>query len=115
MDNQEDNHPLDILDNIEVVDEILSDSEMRLINNVFKDLNDFYIITDKIDFAISENIINEADVRTLYYSILKVVNSKDKTRNKKKRKDRHILRAFFELPEIIYEKISSNTRKILPI
>ena len=38
--------PLGILDEVEGLKEVLDDSEINLVNSIFKDMEDFYMITE---------------------------------------------------------------------
>jgi len=89
------------LDDIEQIDIILSKRELRLLNNVFSDLNDFTRIVDNIDDAISEGIIDTRDVGLMYQSIMKLVKHKSKTGMISKGSK---ARWFFEFPEMVREK-----------
>ena len=89
------------LDDIDEIDIILSKREIRLLNNIFSDLNDFTRIVDSIDDAISDRIIDSRDVSILYHSIMKLVNHRSKARIF--RKDSKA-RWFFEFPEMILKK-----------
>ncbi len=93
-------NPLHILEDMENLEEILDDQEIRLLNNIFADMKDFYLITDCIETALSERIIDRRDLRVLYNSILKVVMHNVR---RVEEKDNNYVRAFFNLPEIIHE------------
>ena len=99
---QKRNDILSALDNIEEIDVILSEREIRLLNNIFSDLNDFTRIVDNIDTALSEREIDSRDVGVLYQSISKLVDHRSKAR--RVRKDSSA-RWFFEFPEMIMEKL----------
>ena len=99
---QKKNDTLSALDDIEKIGTILSKEEIRLLNNVFSDLNDFTKIVDNIDTALSERVIDSRDVGVLYQSISKLVDHRSKVR--RVRKDRSA-RWFFEFPEMIMEKL----------
>lgn len=97
-----DDNPLNILEDIENIQEILNDQEMRLVNNIFVDMKDFYRITEYIELALSEKKIDRRDLRVLYNSILKVVMQNYHVRTvEEKQKKRNYLRVFFDLPEIL--------------
>ena len=98
---QKRNDALSALDDIEEIDVILSEREIRLLNNIFSDLNDFTRIVDNIDDAISDRIIDSRDVGVLYQSISKLVNHRSKARWVRKESR---ARWFFEFPEMIIEK-----------
>jgi len=98
---QKKNDVLLALDDIEEIDTILSEREIRILNNIFSDLNDFTRIVDNIDDAISDRIIDSRDVGLLYQSISKLVNHRSKGRIV--RKENRAL-WFFEFPEMIIEK-----------
>ena len=98
---QKRNDILSALDNIEEIDVILSEREIRLLNNIFSDLNDFTRIVDNIDDAISDRIIDSRDVGVLYQSISKLVSHRSKARRVRKESR---ARWFFEFPEMIIEK-----------
>lgn len=89
------------LDDIEEIDIILSTREIRLLNNIFSDLDDFTKIVDSIDEAISDRVIDSRDISIFYYSIMKMVNHRSKARIFKKDSR---ARWFFEFPERILEK-----------
>ena len=93
---------LNILEDMENIQEILNDQEIRLLNNIFVDMKDFYLITDCIEIALSERRIDKRDLRDLYNSILKVVMHNHKIRRVEERDDNY-MRAFFNLPERIHE------------
>jgi hypothetical protein len=93
-------NPLNILEDMENLQEILNDEEICLLNNVFVDMKDFYLITDCIEIALSERKIDRRDLRVLYGSILKVVMHNVR---RVEEKDDNYMRAFFNLPEIIHE------------
>jgi hypothetical protein len=95
-------NPLQILEDIENIQEILDDQERRLLNDVFVDMKDFYRMTECIELALSERRIERRDLRVLYSSILKVVMHNHHVRTaEEKQKKRNYLRAFFDLPEIL--------------
>ena len=97
-----DDNPLNILEDIENIQEILNDQEMRLVNNIFVDMKDFYRITECIELALFERKIDRRDLRVLYNSILKVVMHYYHVRTaEEKQNKRNYLRVFFDLPEII--------------
>lgn len=97
-----DDNPLNILEDIENIQEILNDQEMLLVNNIFVDMKDFYRITECIELALSERKIDRRDLRVLYNSILKVVMHDYHVRMaEEKQNKRNYLRVFFELPEIL--------------
>jgi len=97
-----DDKPLKMLEEIENIQEILTDSEIRLVNNVFFNMEDFYRITENIEMALSDNKIDRRDLRVLYNSILKVVIHKYKIKvTEEKQKKHNYIRTFFDLPEII--------------
>ena len=98
---QKKNDALLALDDIEEIDTILSERELRLLNNIFSDLNDFIRIVDNVDDAISDRIIVSRDVGLLYQSISKLVNHRRKGRIVRKESR---ARWFFEFPEMIIEK-----------
>lgn len=93
-------NPLHILEDMENLQEILNDQEIRLLKNIFVDMKDFYLITDCIEIALSERKIDRRDLRVLYNSILKVVMHNVR---RVEEKDDKYMRAFFNLPEIIHE------------
>lgn len=93
--------PLSALDDIEEIDTILSEREIRLLNNIFSDLKDFIKIVDNIDDAISDRTIDPRDVDVLYRSISKLVTHRSRGRIVRKESK---ARWFFEFPEIIIEK-----------
>ena len=95
------NDALSQLDDIEEMDTILSESEIRLLNNIFSNLNDFTKIVDDIDEAILEGIIDTKDVSIMYQSIMKLVKHRCKTRIFCKESK---ARWFFEFLEMIREK-----------
>lgn len=97
-----DDNPLNILEDIENIQEILNDQEILLVNNIFVDMKDFYRITECIELALSERKIDRRDLRVLYNSILKVVMHDYHVRMaEEKQNKRNYLRVFFELPEIL--------------
>jgi hypothetical protein len=97
-----DDNPLNILEDIENIQEILDDQEMRLVNNIFVDMKEFYRITECIELALLERKIDRRDLRVLYNSILKVVMHNYHVRMaEEKQKKRNYLRVFFDLPEIL--------------
>jgi len=99
-----DDNPLSILEDIENIQEILSDQEIRLVNNIFVDMIDFYRITECIELALSEKKIDRRDLRVFYNSILKVVMHNYHVQlAEKKQNERNYLRVFFDLPEILNE------------
>jgi len=94
--------PLDMLEDVEKIHEILNEQEIRLVNSIFVDMNDFYNITDRVEAALSEKKIDRRDLRVLYNSILKVVIHNHHVRvNAGKKGERNYVRSFFDLPEII--------------
>ena len=97
-----DDNPLNILEDIENIQEILNDQEILLVNNIFVDMKDFYRITECIELALFERKIDRRDLRVLYNSILKVVMHYYHVRTaEEKQNKRNYLRVFFDLPEII--------------
>jgi hypothetical protein len=98
---REKNDILLALDDIEEIDTILSEKEIRILNNIFSDFNDFTRIIDDIDTAISDRVIDSRDVGLLYHSISKLVNHRSKNRIIRKE---NRARWFFEFPEMIIEK-----------
>jgi hypothetical protein len=107
--NSTDEDPLRMLEDIENIQEILNDTEMRLVNDVFINMNDFYRITENIERALTDNRIDIRDLKVLYYSILKVVSHRKKKRDREeKKKKRNYIRTFFDLPEIINKWLLQN-------
>ena len=90
----------------EITDIVLNEEEIKLLNNVFSELEDFEQITDCLETAISDNKINHAQLNNLYKIFTKTVYFKvSLNRNTKPKKG--IIKTFFELPEIISKKLYS--------
>jgi len=111
MSNQKNNskkepNPLRILDDIENVDTMLDEHELDMINTFFESFDSFNQITDNLEYAISNNKLNERDIENFFELLLKVVKFKNKSKLSEEipRKNR-LIRTFFELPEIISRKI----------
>lgn len=102
------NDALSELDDIEEIDTMLSEREMRLLNNIFSDLNEFTRIVDNIDEAISEGIIDSREVKLMNRSIMKLVKHRSKIRMISKESK---ARWFFELPEMIREKYLHSAKR----
>jgi hypothetical protein len=98
-----DDDPLNMLEDLENIHEILNEQEIRLVNSIFVDMNDFYNITDRVEAALSEKKIDRRDLRVLYNSILKVVihNHHVRSNAERKNRERNYVRSFFDLPKII--------------
>jgi hypothetical protein len=101
--------PLEFLDEIEDISEVLTDSELELVNKIFKNVGDFYRITESIEDALANRVIDKRDIQNLNYVILKVVTSRIQSEYVEE-KERGIVRFFFELPETINKiLLSKNT------
>ena len=96
--------PLDNLYNIEDIDTILNEEEIRLINNVFNELEEFNQITDSLENALSKNLITDYQLNKIFKTIKKIVYHKTSLKMGKQAK-KSLVRTFFELPEIISKKI----------
>ena len=75
-----DDNPLNTLEDIENIQEILNDQEMRLLNKVFIEMEDFYRITECIESALSEKKMDRRDLWVFNNSIMKVVIHKYRIR-----------------------------------
>ena len=99
-----DKDPLIDLYNIEDIQTMLNDEEIRLINTVFNDIEEVNQITDTIENALSNNRTNYQQLNKIFKTITKIAyyNTTLKVRTQPKKS---IFRTFFELPEIISKKI----------
>lgn len=94
--------PLASLDDIENVNEVLSKSDIHLINSVFNNIEDFNQIIDNFEYAIGEKEIDKKDLERILDSIFEVVNYRIREKVQKSKKKRSLLfRLIFELPELI--------------
>jgi hypothetical protein len=96
--------PLRDLYNIDLVGKILEEEELRLINLVFDEFDDFNQITDAMEDMISKNVINDFQLQRILKTIKKVVYYKVSL-NLPSQEKKSLMRTFFELPEIISKKI----------
>ncbi|MFC1803737.1 hypothetical protein ACFL0D_07215 [Thermoproteota archaeon] len=96
--------PLDDLDNIENIEVVLDEEELRLINLVFNEVEEFNQITDTLEQALSSNIISHYQFKKIFKTIIKVVYYKISL-NMPLQAKKSLVRTFFELPEIISKKI----------
>ena len=94
------------LNDIENVDVVLNEEDIKLLNRIFNELDTFEQITDHLELAISDNEINHAQLHQLYKIITKTVYFKTSLNRNVKRK-KSIIKIFFELPEIISKKFYS--------
>ena len=92
------------LDEIENIQTILNEEEIRLISNIFNEIEEFYQITDTIENALSDNRTNYQQLNTLFKTIKKVSYYKI-LQKKQDQTKKSLARTFFELPEIISKKI----------
>jgi hypothetical protein len=105
------NKPLDGLDNIEDIDHILSEEDLRIINKVFDSTDHFYQIIDTFENALSNKDIEKKEMKRALFSISKILNYKritSRTKNQKKKRSL-LFRLLFELPELITSTKSKNT------
>ena len=94
--------PLAKLDDIENVNEVLSKSDIDLINSVFNSMEDFNQIIDNFEYALGEKEIDKKDLERILNSMFEVVNYRIREKVQKTRKKRSLLfRLIFELPELI--------------
>ena len=89
---------------IENVKEILNEEEIRLINNVFREIEGFTQITDTIENALSNNRTNQQQLNKIFKTITKVAYYKTSLKKHRQPK-KSLVRTFFEIPEIISKKI----------
>ena len=99
-----DKDPLIDLYNIEDIQTILNDEEIRLINNVFNEMEEFNQITDTIENALSNNRTNHQQLNKIFKTIIKIAYYKTALKVREPRK-KSFFKTFFELPEIISKKI----------
>lgn len=90
--------------NIENINMILDEEEIKVINKLFNELEDFFQITDNIENALTDNRINYNQINTLFDTIKKVAYYKTSLKTHKAPK-KNLVRTLFELPEIISKKI----------
>ena len=104
-------YAINILDDIENVDLILTEEEVKKINTLFKSIDNFNQITEQMEKVIIKNNVTESDFRILFNSVKKIVAHKVGSNLQKpseyKRK-MGLTQTFFELPEIISKKLSIN-------
>jgi hypothetical protein len=94
---------IDIKD-IENIDIVLNEEEIKLLNKVFYELEEFEQITDCLEKAISDNKINHTQLNQLYKILTKTVYFKISL-NRNVRPKVGIVKTFFEIPEIISKKL----------
>lgn len=97
-------NPLDMLDNVEDIQTVLSDEELMLINIVFSELEGFDQITDDLEKALSKNIITHNQLTKIFKIITKTVYYKISLKMNTPAK-KGLARTFFELPEIISKRL----------
>lgn len=104
---------LEKLDDIEQVDQILNSEEIKIINTVFNDIENFKQIVDSLDYAFNNRILVESDFKTLYGSIIKMVKLRSERKGTDELKEkRSLAKTFFELPELISKKIFTSTHNL---
>lgn len=97
-------HPIHLLDNIEQIDVVLSKKERQKLEKMFENIANFNLISDFIEENVVKPGIGEKDFLDLYYIITKIFNFKS-TEHSIKKTNMGFTRTFFELPELISEKI----------
>jgi hypothetical protein len=104
--SKKEDNPLGILDDIENVNLILDEHELAIINSFFKSFESFNQITDNLEYAVSNNQLNERDIERFFDLLLKVVRFKKKSKQREKTHSKNsLVRTFFELPEILFKRI----------
>ena len=96
--------PLDELDNIEDIKVVLDAEELRLINIVFDEIDEFIQITDALENALTNNLISNYQFKKIFRTIIKIVFYKVSL-NMPLQKNKGLIQTFFELPETISKKI----------
>ena len=96
--------PLEGLDNIENIEDVLDPEELRLINIVFDELEEFNQITDTLENALTNNMISHYQFKKIFRTIIKMVYYKVFI-NMPSQPKKSLVQTFFELPEIISKKI----------
>ena len=97
-------NPIDNLDDIENIVEVLDEEELRLLNLVFKELDGFSQFTDCLEDALTYNKISQYQFKKIFKSMMKVVFYKVSLKTPLQPK-KGLTKTFFELPEIIQKKI----------
>jgi hypothetical protein len=98
---------MSVLDDIEKVKEVLTEEELRTLDELFYSMNDFNQILDDIENLIIKNNLNEGDLGQLFKIIIKIKENRIELKVKKKSDKMGMTKSFFELPEIISRKILS--------
>jgi len=103
-------YAINILDDIENVDLILTEEEVKKINTLFKSIDNFNQITEQMEKVIIKNNVTESDFRILFNSVKKIVAHKvgNNIKSSEYRRKMGLTQTFFELPEIISRKLSIN-------
>ena len=92
------------LEDIENVNVVLNEEEVKLLNKVFSEFKEFDHITDDLEEAISDNKINHSQLNQILKIITKTVYFKMYL-NRNSQPSKGFIHTFFELPEIISKKI----------
>ena len=93
------------IEDCEAIDVVLDVEEIKLLNKVFDEIEDFEHITDCLERAVSDNKINHSQLNQLYKIFTKTVYLKVSLNRNTPPKG--FAKTFFELPEIISKKLFS--------
>ena len=97
-----DDNPLNVLDNIEENNVILSKQERSRLEEMFESIDDFNLIYDFIEEKIVKSGISENDLLQTYNIITKINQNRAHPKTVEKMS---LTRSFFELPEILSKRI----------
>jgi hypothetical protein len=99
--------PLAQLDQIESYDTVLSKIEIKIVDNIFNNINDFYTLQENIRSALKDESLNKYQLLDFFDHV--VNDALNDLNNEKKHKHRRgiLFRMLFELPELLQDTIKS--------
>lgn len=102
-------NPIYLLNNIEDVNSILSESELNELKKMFNSIENFNEISEGIEKNIVKNRLNKCDIITIFNLVEKISHNRDNENHIKHVHSEKVglARSFFELPEIISRRMFS--------
>ena len=97
-----------MLKNIENIDAVLSEYELQKLRKMYSTIENFNEITESLTKNIVSNKINESDLISIFNLIKKTAKTGEKIQPVTDYSTkRGLVRSFFELPEILSNKLAS--------
>jgi hypothetical protein len=84
----------------------LDEMEQHIVECIFQNRENLYHTIKNIEDALTNDLIQERDIQNLHSLIIKLVSNKSRPNKVKKKPS--LVRAFFELPEMIHDYITKH-------